>query len=122
MISNATGDVMLLLDANTLETIDTETMGPLEETHDAMFTPDDKYIVVTSRTKVIYANPKDVKDMNHPGPDQYNMDGQLKLYDVKAKKFIGKATSVCLACHDEEIGAGEDGVHAVLCGLDAVYK
>ncbi len=120
MIANATGDIMFLIDANTLETIDAETMPPLEETHDAMFTPDDKYVVVTSRTKSIFA--EDCQDRTKPAPDEYLMDGQLKLYDVKAKKFVGKATSVCLACHDEEIGAGEDGVHAVLCGLDAEYK
>ena len=120
MIANATGDIMFLLDANTLETIDTETMGPLEETHDAMFTPDDKYIIAASRTKAVYNEA--CADPNKPGPDDFLMDGQLKLYDVKAKKFIGKATSVCLACHDEEIGPGEDGVHAVLCGLDAEFK
>ncbi len=120
MIANATGDIMFLIDANTLETIDAETMPALEETHDAMFTPDDKYIVVTSRTKAIFDEA--CQDRTKPGPDEYLMDGQLKLYDVKAKTFVGKATSVCLACHDEEIGAGEDGVHAVLCGLDAEYK
>ncbi len=120
MIANATGDIMYLIDANTLETIDAETMPALEETHDAMFTPDDKYIIATSRTKAIFA--EDCQDRTKPGPDEYLMDGQLKLYDVKARKFIGKATSVCLACHDEELGAGEDGVHAVLCGLDGEYK
>ncbi|MDA3785352.1 MAG: hypothetical protein PF568_00405 [Deltaproteobacteria bacterium] len=119
-IANATGDIMFLLDANTLETIDAETMPVLEETHDAMFTPDDKYIVVTSRTKAIYA--EDCQDRTKPGPNEYLMDGQLKLYDVKAQTFVGKPTSVCLACHDEEIGAGEDGVHAILCGIDAEYS
>ncbi len=120
MIANATGDIMFLIDANTLETIDAETMPVLEETHDAMFTPDDKYIVVTSRTKAIFDEA--CQDRTKPGPDEYLMDGQLKLYDVKAKTFVGKPTSVCLACHDEEIGTGPDGVHAVLCGLDAEYK
>lgn len=120
MIANATGDIMFLLDANTLETIDTETMGPLEETHDAMFTPDDKYVVAASRTKAVWNEA--CEDPEKPGPNDFLMDGQLKLYDVKAKKFIGKPTSVCLACHDEEIGPGEDGVHAVLCGLDAEFK
>lgn len=120
MIANATGDIMFVIDANTLETLDTETMPPLEETHDAMFTPDDKYIVATSRTKAVYNEA--CADPQHPGPDDFLMDGQLKLYDVQAKKFIGKATSVCLACHDEEIGPGEDGVHAVLCGLDGNFK
>lgn len=120
MIANATGDILFLIDANTLEVIDAETMPALEQTHDAMFTPDDRYIVATSRTKAIYAD--DCQDRTKPGPDEYLMDGELKLYDVKAKKFIGKATSVCLACHEKEIGAGEDGVHAVLCGLDGEYK
>ncbi|PLX50199.1 MAG: hypothetical protein C0613_05270 [Desulfobulbaceae bacterium] len=120
MIANATGDILFLIDANTLEVIDAETMPVLEQTHDAMFTPDDRYIVATSRTKSIYAD--DCQDRSKPGPDEYLMDGELKLYDVKAKKFIGKATSVCLACHDKEIGSGDEGVHAVLCGLDAEYK
>lgn len=120
MIANATGDIMFLIDAKTLETIDTETMPPLEETHDAMFTPDDKYIVATSRTKAVYNEA--CADPQHPGPDDFLMDGQLKLYDVQAKKFIGKPTSVCLACHDEEIGTGADGVHAVLCGMDGEFK
>ncbi len=120
MIANGTGDIMFLIDANTLETIDSETMGPLEQVHDAMFTPDDRYIVAASRTKVVYN--ESCVDPSHPGPDDFLMDGQLKLYDVQAKKFIGKATSVCLACHNEEIGPGDDGVHAVLCGLDAEFK
>lgn len=120
MIANATGDIMFLLDAKTLETIDAETMPVLEETHDAMFTPDDKYIVVTSRTKAIFD--ESCADRTKPGPNEYLMDGQLKLYDVKAKTFTGKPTSVCLACHDKEIGAGPDGVHAILCGIDAEYK
>jgi hypothetical protein len=120
MIANATGDIMFLVDAKTLEVMDAETMPVLEETHDAIFTPDDKYIIATSRTKAIFA--ENCQDRTKPGPDEYLMDGQLKLYDVKAKKFIGKATSVCLACHDQEIGPGEEGVHAILCGLDAEYK
>jgi hypothetical protein len=129
MIANATGDRMFLVDANNLSNIlDTELMPPLEETHDAIFTPDDKYVVLTSRTQAL--NPgcaetlkraaPNCEDPNKkkPGPDEFLMDGQLKLYDVKARKVVGRATSVCLACHNEE---GLD-VHAVLCGLDANFK
>jgi len=50
--------------------------------------------------------------------DNYIMDGQLKLYDVAARKFIGNPTSVCLSCHNRE----EVGEHAVLCGIDANWK
>jgi hypothetical protein len=46
------------------------------------------------------------------------MDGQVRLFDVAAKKMVGKATSACLACHDEQLGTGEDAPHAILCGLD----
>jgi len=52
------------------------------------------------------------------GNEDYTMDGQVKLYDVAAKKFIGNATSVCLPCHNEE-GVEQ---HAVLCGIDANFK
>ena len=46
------------------------------------------------------------------------MDGQLRLFDVAAKKLVGKSTSACLKCHDEQLGTGEDAPHAILCGLD----
>lgn len=118
-IANATGDILFLIDAKTLKVIDAETVGPLEQLHDAIFTPDGKYIIATSRSKNVFP---DCADPIHPKPDEYLMDGHLKLYDVEAKKFIGKSTSTCLACHDEELGRGEDAVHAVLCGLDVNWK
>ncbi|MDA8165153.1 MAG: hypothetical protein M0017_09010 [Desulfobacteraceae bacterium] len=112
LIANATGDLLFIIDANNLKVLAAQPMGKLEETHDAIFTPDDKYVVATSRTKVL--NPG-VKPTDDPGPDDYLMDGQLKLYDVQAKKFIGKPVSVCQTCHKKE-GVDE---HAILCGLDA---
>jgi hypothetical protein len=118
-IANATGDILHLIDAKTLETIDAETVGPLEQLHDAIFTPDGKFVIATSRSKSIFP---DCADPIHPKPDEYLMDGHLKLYDVEQKKFIGKSTSTCLKCHDEELGRGEDAVHAVLCGLDVNWK
>lgn len=115
MIANATGDRLFVLDANTLEVIDSEMLSGIEETHDAIFTPDDKYIVITSRYKNALAN---CEDPQKPKDGEFVMDGHLRLYDVEAKKFIGESTSVCLTCHDKE-GLTE---HAVLCGLDANWQ
>lgn len=119
LIANATGDIMFLIDAKTLATIDTETVGRLEELHDAMFTPDGKYVIATSRTKRVKES---CIDPNNPKADEFLMDGTLKLYDVAAKKFIGSPASACLRCHDEELGTEENAVHAVLCGIDAIWK
>ncbi len=115
MIANATGDIMFLVDAKTLKVIDAETMPKLEENHDAIFTPDGKYVVATSRTKAILPG---CEDPVNPKDGEWRMDGQLKLYDVAAKKFIGKPTSACLKCHDEMLGTGDDAPHAILCGID----
>ncbi len=120
-IANGTGDILYLIDAATLEVLDTETVGlpGVEQLHDAIFTPDGKYVIATSREKRVLEG---CVDPNKPAKDEFLMDGTLKLYDVEAKKFIGKTASVCLACHDEELGTGEDAVHAVLCGLDGNWK
>ncbi len=130
-IANSGADRMYLIDAETLKVLDVEMMGGLEENHDAIFTPDSKYIIATSRTKVLTTGDAAAKiTMKNPtcasqiapkgqlGPEDYIMDGQLKLYDVQARKFIGTPTSVCLPCHNEE-GVEE---HAVLCGIDANWK
>jgi len=114
MIANSGGNAMLLIDAKTLEVLDHEPMGTLEENHDAIFTPDSKYVIATSRSKAVLP---DCENPDKPGPDEFIMDGMLKLYDVSAKKFIGKSLSVCSACHQTE-GVEE---HAVLCGLDAKF-
>lgn len=115
LIANSGGNAMLLIDANTLEVIDHEPMQNLEENHDAIFTPDGKYIIATSRSKAVLP---DCENPEKPGPDEYIMDGRLKLYDVAAKKFIGESISVCTACHQTE-GVEE---HAVLCGIDAKFQ
>ncbi len=129
LIALSGADTMYVIDADTLTLVARQPMGKLEENHDAMFTPDGKYILATSRTKTLTKgnSPKISKESPYCseetapkklGNDDYTMDGQLKLYDVAAKKFIGKATSTCLSCHNEE-GVEE---HAVLCGLDANFK
>jgi len=48
LIANATGDRMFVVMAGNLELVDAEMMDALEETHDAIFTPDSKYIIATS--------------------------------------------------------------------------
>ncbi len=118
-IANATGDILFLIDAKTLKVLDAETMPKLQETHDAIFTPDSKYIIATSRTKSVSP---DCKTPEKPADGEWRMDGHLKLYDVTAQKFIGNSTSTCLACHDTELGTGTDAPHAVLCGLDVNWK
>ena len=115
MIAASGADVMFLIDAKTLEAIDVEPMGNLEQNHDAMFTPDGRYVIATSRTKQAGL---ECENPEKPKEGEYTMDGQLKLYDVAARKFVGKPTSVCLACHEKE-GVEE---HAILCGLDANFK
>lgn len=120
-IANATGDILFIVDAKTLKVLDAETVGPLDQLHDAIFTPDNKYVIATSRYKRVRdgVTPADPKK---PTSDEFLMDGSLMVYDMKAGKFIGKATSVCLTCHDEELGTEDDAVHAVLCGIDANWK
>ncbi len=120
-IANATGDILFIVEAETLKVVDAETVGPLDQLHDAIFTPDSKYVIATSRYKRVMegVTPKDPKK---PANDEFLMDGTLMVYDVEAGNFIGKATSTCLSCHDEELGTGEDGVHAVLCGIDANWN
>ena len=130
LISLSGADTLYIIDADTLKVVDAQPMGKLEENHDAMFTPDSKYVIATSRTKTLNAGNRKTISRANPNcqeeifggdklsQEDYTMDGQLKLYDVAAKKFIGQATSTCLACHNEE----ELDVHAVLCGLDANFQ
>jgi len=130
LIANSGADRMYLIDAHTLKVLDVEMMGTLEENHDGIFTPDSKYVIATSRTKVLTSGNAGKINMKNPscaaeiapkgtlGPNDYIMDGQVKLYDVAARKFIGRATSVCMPCHKKE---GMDD-HAVLCGIEANWK
>ncbi len=115
MIAASGADVMFLIDAKTLTAIDVEPVGGLEQNHDAIFTPDGKFIIATSRTKQIGPECEDPKA---PKAGEFTMDGHLKLYDVASKQFVGEPTSACLTCHNEE-GVEE---HAILCGLDANFK
>jgi hypothetical protein len=129
LIAISGADTMYIVDAETLKVVVRQPMDALEENHDAMFTPDGKYILATSRTKTLASGNAPKISRENPscsvetapaklGSDDFTMDGQLKLYDVSAKKFIGQSTSTCLSCHNEE----EVEVHAVLCGLDANFN
>ncbi|MEJ2192714.1 MAG: hypothetical protein P8Y39_10290 [Nitrospirota bacterium] len=92
-------DRFYLFDAKNLKLLDREMMNE-GENHDAIGTPDSKYAVLTLRT---------------PGENQ---DGTLQLYDINAKKLVGKSVSVCSACHSKM------GMHfdAALCGVEANWK
>jgi hypothetical protein len=93
-----------LIDAATLKVLDEITPLP-GENHDIIPTPDGKYAVMTLREKA--------KDFE--GND--SVDGTILLYDIEARKTIGKSESVCFSCHKGE-GIGK----AILCGLDANWK
>jgi len=93
-----------LIDAKTLKVLDEITPLP-GENHDIVPTPDGKYAVMTLREKA--------KDFE--GKD--SVDGTILLYDIEARKTVGKSVSVCFSCHKGE-GIGK----AILCGLDANWK
>jgi hypothetical protein len=114
LLAASGADRMWLMDSD-LNVLDAEMVGNLEQNHDAMFTPDGKYVIATSRSKAVSA---DCKDPEKPKEGEFIMDGHLKLYDVAAQKWVGESTSVCLSCHDKE-GITE---HAILCGLDANFS
>ncbi|MEW6409509.1 MAG: hypothetical protein AB1488_05285 [Nitrospirota bacterium] len=97
-------DRFYLIDAKTLKPIDEEMVKG--ENHDAMPTPDGKYAVLTLRQTIKDKEGKDITD------------GTIQLYDMEAKKQVGKPVSTCNACH-EKIGIKGS---AVLCGIDGNWK
>ncbi len=102
------GDRMFLVDAKTLKLIDEEMMTG-GENHDVMPTPDGKYAVLTLRQPLNIKIEEGTKTIT---------DGTLQVYDMEAKKLVGKTVSACHACHENMgITAG-----AVLCGLDGNLK
>jgi len=101
VISIAAANQLLFLNAETLELNNRQDMPPGTQAHDAIFTPDGKFVIATSRTKM--------DDTIRP------LDGEVMLYDVANKHFVGKATSTCLTCHKDEDIEGK----ATLCGIDA---
>ncbi|MEW6601788.1 MAG: hypothetical protein AB1499_12525 [Nitrospirota bacterium] len=99
------GDDMKLLD---------EEMINLGENHDAIPTPDGKYAILTLRSDMTVPDGK--------GGDTKIKDGTLLLYDVEARKVIGKPSSVCYSCHVDAAEEGKPVWSAVLCGADVNWK
>jgi hypothetical protein len=118
LVFQAVGDRFWLLDANTLAKID-ERMSTFGENHDAMPTPDGKYALLTVRNDKTDATDAKGKPIIKNGKNVKIIDGQLQLYDVDAKRIVGKTASACFACH-KGLGLGDKDAH--LCGLDAVYR
>jgi hypothetical protein len=107
-ILQAAGDRLYVFNAKTLKLEATQMMTDAEN-HDAMPTPDGKYAVLTLRATV----------RDPANAEAKIQDGQLALYDIAAKKIVGKATSVCNACHKTQLGKE---VNAPLCGMDGNLK
>lgn len=107
-IMQSGADRFYLLDGKTLELVDEEMMT-MGENHDAITTPDGKYAILTLRTKIQIGTSSD--------PAQIT-DGELLLYDINARKTIGKTTSVCYGCHK----LADINGPATLCGADANWN
>lgn len=118
LVFQAVGDRFWLLDAKTLSKID-EKMSTVGENHDAMPTPDGKFALLTVRNDNTDACDAAGKPIIKNGKSVKITDGQLQLYDVNARRILGKTASTCFACHKGK-GLGDRPAH--LCGLDAVYK
>lgn len=112
-VFQSAADRFWLLDGSTLKLVD-EKMSAGGQNHDAMPTPDGKYAVLTLRTNTegCDANGKAI-------PGKMITDGTLQLYDVDAKRIVGKTASVCLGCHK---GMALGDKSAVLCGVDGNWK
>ena len=113
LIFQSAADRFWLLDANNLKMVD-EKMSTAGQNHDAIPTPDGKYAILTLRTSTEGC---DAEGRAIPG--KTITDGTIQLYDVDAKKIIGKTASTCLGCHK---GMGLGDKSAVLCGIDASFK
>lgn len=116
-IFQSAGDRFWLLDGKTLAMVD-EKITP-GQNHDAEPTPDGKYAVLTLRTSDTDACDLEGKPLMKDGKTQKITDGTLVLYDVDAKKILGKSKSVCFDCHK---GMGLGDKSSVLCGLDTNWK
>ncbi len=111
-IFESAGDRFWLIDAKTLKLVDEKmTIG---QNHDAMPTLDGRYAVLTLRT-----NTEGCDADGKAIAGKTITDGTLQIYDVEARKIIGKPVSVCVDCH-KNMGLGDKS--SVLCGIDGNWK
>ena len=101
-------DRLLVIDAASLKLIGKTDTPDGTEVHDAMPTPDGRYVIMAIR-KMVAAPGTEGKEL---------MDGFLMLYDVGARKIVNKPVSVCAGCH-EKIGLHST---AMLCGVDGNWN
>ena len=101
-------DRLLVIDAASLKLIGKTETPDGTEVHDAMPTPDGKYVVMAIR-KMVAAPGTEGKEL---------MDGFLMLYDVGARRIVNKPVSVCAGCNEQI------GLHAtaMLCGVDGDWQ
>ncbi|GAB4485372.1 MAG: hypothetical protein OHK006_11340 [Thermodesulfovibrionales bacterium] len=118
LIFQSAADRFWLLDGSSLKMID-EKMSTAGQNHDAQPTPDGKYAILTLRTSNVEGCDVEGKPIVKDGNTVKITDGTLQVYDVEAKKLIGKTASVCFSCHK---GMGLGDKNAVLCGLDTEFK
>jgi hypothetical protein len=99
-------DRQWMLDAKTLKVVAETPNATGWENHDIQPLPGDRYALLSQRV------PMEIE------PGKKGMDGQLELYDLGKRARVGKAVSVCDACHrDENIKTT-----SVSCGVDSVWK
>lgn len=106
-------DRFFLLKGDDMQLLDEEMMNE-GENHDAIPTPDGKYAILTLRSDMTVSDGK--------GGDTKIKDGTLLLYDVEARKVIGKPSSVCYTCHKDVAEEGKPMWSAILCGADVNWK
>ena len=120
LIFQSAGDRLWVVDAATLKLVDEKMTKPAYgENHDVMPSPDGNYALLTLRTADAEGCDVEGKPIMKEGKPLKITDGVLALYDVSAKKLVGKTVSVCFACHK---GMGKGDKNAILCGLDANWK
>ena len=107
-ILQAGKDRMLLIEANTLNLVDDESVVNLGgkwhiQNHDAITTPDSKYAILS----LYYAN----------ADTDTGLTSGVGLYDIANKKMIGGITPTCGICHADTTSAAHQ-----TCGLVSKWK
>jgi hypothetical protein len=106
-------DRFYLLRGNDMKLLDEEMMNN-GENHDAVSTPDGKYAILTLRSGMSIPDGK--------GGNKQIKDGMLQLYDIQARKVVGKPSSVCYSCHQDAAEEDKPMWSAILCGEDVNWN